>query len=226
MLALSKLQSKNEVFELSAVDMNEVVTDVADSFHAAVSERGIIMPLDVDDDAIALTNADRVEQLLVILISNAIRYTPDGGCIAISVKKKDRLIVSVEDNGCGIPEEDLPHVFERYYKVDKSRKEGGTGLGLSIAEAIIDKLDEKITVESQVGKGTRFEFTLKRYVSDAIALGPVTEPELDVKGENKGISELEETPDKKGKGASRKNDKRRNSSKMDAPFEVLGEDSR
>ena len=226
MLALSKLQSKNEVFELSAVDMNEVVTDVADSFHAAVSERGIIMPLDVDDDAIALTNADRVEQLLVILISNAIRYTPDGGCIAISVKKRDRLIVSVEDNGCGIPEEDLPHVFERYYKVDKSRKEGGTGLGLSIAEAIIDKLDEKITVESQVGKGTRFEFTLKRYVSDAIALGPVTEPELDVKGENKGISELEETPDKKGKGASRKNDKRRNSSKMDAPFEVLGEDSR
>lgn len=81
-------------------------------------------------------------------------------------------------------------------------------------------------MESQVGKGTRFEFTLKRYVSDAIALGPVTEPELDVKGENKGISELEETPDKKGKGASRKNDKRRNSSKMDAPFEVLGEDSR
>ena len=81
-------------------------------------------------------------------------------------------VVQVTDTGCGIAAEELPHLFERFYKVDKSRKEGGTGLGLSIAKQIIDKLGEQITVESVVGKGTSFHFTLKRYVSNAIALGP------------------------------------------------------
>lgn len=103
------------------------------------------------------------------------RYTPKGGSITLKLKNGNRLIVSVEDTGCGIPQEDVPHLFERFYKVDKSRKEGGTGLGLSIAYQIIEKLGEKITVTSELGKGTCFAFTLKKYVSNAIALGPAHE---------------------------------------------------
>jgi len=94
--------------------------------------------------------------------------------LTIFLENKQGTVVSVTDTGCGIAPEELPHLFERFYKVDKSRKEGGTGLGLSIAKQIIDQLGEHITVESVVGEGTSFHFTLKRYVSNAIALGPST----------------------------------------------------
>ena len=120
----------------------------------------------------ALTDPDRIEQVLIILLDNAIHYTPEGGRITLRLRSGERLLVSVEDNGCGIPEKDLPYIFERFYKVDKSRGEGGTGLGLSIARYIMEKLDETITVDSTVGVGTCFTFTVKRYVSNAIELGP------------------------------------------------------
>ena len=122
-----------------------------------------------------MTDEDRVEQLLVILIDNAMRYTPEGGSITISASqtKGERILVTVSDTGCGIEPDDLPHIFERFFKTDRSRKEGGTGLGLSIAKQIIDKLGENIYVESKLGEGTSFHFTLKNYISNAIALGPV-----------------------------------------------------
>ena len=97
---------------------------------------------------------------------------PALGTITIAATDGPRITVSVADTGCGIPESDIPHIFERFYKVDKSRNEGGTGLGLSIAKYIMDLLGESITVESEVGRGTRFAFTLKKYEKNAIALGP------------------------------------------------------
>ena len=106
------------------------------------------------------------------MLDNAMHYTPEGGKITLRLRSGDRLLISVEDNGCGIPEKDIPFIFERFYKVDKSRGEGGTGLGLSIASYIMEKLDESITVDSKVGEGTCFTFTVKRYVSNAIELGP------------------------------------------------------
>ena len=124
----------------------------------------------------AMTDPDRIEQVLVILLDNASRYTPKGGTITISARNaKEKIQLSVTDTGCGIPESDLPHIFERFYKVDKSHSEGGTGLGLSIAQFIMEKLGETISVESEVGKGTRFTLTLQRYVRNAIALGPAGE---------------------------------------------------
>ena len=122
-----------------------------------------------------MTDEDRVEQLLVILIDNAMHYTPQGGSITIRAAETagERILVTVADTGCGIAPGDLPHVFERFFKTDRSRKEGGTGLGLSIAKQIIDKLGENIYVESRPDEGTSFHFTLKNYISNAIALGPV-----------------------------------------------------
>ena len=175
MMTLSRLQSGTEYMEVSKVDVAELLHDVAQSYVQTAKSKGIELRVNTQETVEALTDSDKVEQILIILIDNAMRYTPKGGSITLKLKNGNRLIVSVEDTGCGIPQEDVPHLFERFYKVDKSRKEGGTGLGLSIAYQIIEKLGEKITVTSELGKGTCFAFTLKKYVSNAIALGPAHE---------------------------------------------------
>lgn len=175
MLELSRLQSGTEHMELHAVDLTELLQDTRQNYVNEAAQRGISLNLDLEEIPYAMTDEDRVEQLLVILIDNAMRYTPEGGSITISATqtKGERILVTVSDTGCGIAPDDLPHVFERFFKTDRSRKEGGTGLGLSIAKQIIDKLGENIYVESKPGEGTSFHFTLKNYISNAIALGPV-----------------------------------------------------
>ena len=172
MLTLSRLQAGTEYMELSRVNLEELINDVAISYAAAAQQKGISLEVDCIPAVDALTDPDRIEQVLIILLDNAMHYTPQGGKIILRLRSGERLLVSVEDNGCGIPEKDIPFIFERFYKVDKSRGEGGTGLGLSIASYIMEKLDETITVDSKVGEGTCFTFTVKRYVSNAIELGP------------------------------------------------------
>ena len=172
MLTLSRLQAGTEYMELSRVNLEELINDVAISYAAAAQQKGISLEVDCIPAVDALTDPDRIEQVLIILLDNAMHYTPQGGKITLRLRSGERLLVSVEDNGCGIPEKDIPFIFERFYKVDKSRGEGGTGLGLSIASYIMEKLDETITVDSKVGEGTCFTFTVKRYVSNAIELGP------------------------------------------------------
>jgi signal transduction histidine kinase len=175
MLELSRLQSGNEHMELHAVDLVELLQDTRQNYANEAAQRGINLKLELDEIPFAMTDEDRVEQLLVILLDNALRYTPEGGSITIGASRTagERILVTVSDTGCGIAPEDLPHIFERFFKTDRSRKEGGTGLGLSIAKQIIDKLGENIFVESNPAAGTSFHFTLKNYISNAIALGPV-----------------------------------------------------
>ena len=176
MMTLSRLQSGAEYVEITRVDMNELLSDVVSGYTAAAEQKGINITLDARQAVDALTDPDRIEQVLIILLDNAMRFTPELGTISIRVQAgKEHMLLSVEDTGAGIPEEDLPHIFERFYKVDKSRGSAGTGLGLSIAKFIIEKLDEHITVHSELGRGTCFTFTVKRYIVNAIALGPATE---------------------------------------------------
>ena len=175
MLELSRLQSGTEHMELHAVNLTELLQDTRQNYLNEAAQRGIKLKLELEEIPFAMTDEDRVEQLLVILIDNAMHYTPEGGSITIRAAETagERIMVTVADTGCGIDPDDLPHVFERFFKTDRSRKEGGTGLGLSIAKQIIDKLGENIYVESKPGEGTSFHFTLKNYISNAIALGPV-----------------------------------------------------
>jgi signal transduction histidine kinase len=105
----------------------------------------------------------RIAQVLLNIIDNAITHTPRGGVITIAARQLDNwLEISVEDTGEGIPTEDLPNVFERFYRVDKSRARatGGTGLGLAIAKYFIEAHNGKINVQSELGKGSRFTFTI------------------------------------------------------------------
>jgi signal transduction histidine kinase len=105
----------------------------------------------------------RIGQVLLNLIDNAIAHTPRGGFITITAKQLDNCVeISVEDTGEGIPAEDLPNVFERFYRVDKSRARatGGTGLGLAIAKSLVEAHGGRIEVQSEEGKGSRFSFTI------------------------------------------------------------------
>lgn len=173
-LQLSRLQSGTEYMEVKSFDINDVLNDVVQNYRNAATEKGIDLSLVTHDMDMVISDEDRIEQVLIILLDNAMRYAGQGGKVEIAASEDIHdVYVSVCDNGCGIKSEDLPFIFERFYKVDKSRKEGGTGLGLSIAKQIIDKLGEQITVDSKVGEGTCFRFTIKKYVTNAIPLGPI-----------------------------------------------------
>lgn len=110
-------------------------------------------------------DSDSIKQVFINLVENSIKYTPENGRINITTVDSGKGVdITIEDNGIGIPEKDLPRIFERFYRVDKnrSRDRGGTGLGLSIVKHILEVHDSKIKVESEVDKGTKFFFTLKK----------------------------------------------------------------
>ena len=115
----------------------------------------------------ALINADeqKLKQLAIILVDNAIKYTPEGGSVLVAMEKVDNAgaVFAVMDSGIGIAAEDLDKVFERFYRVDKarSREMGGNGLGLAIAAEIIKLHEGKISVASKLGEGTKFTVELK-----------------------------------------------------------------
>ena len=120
---------------------------------------------DVSDKTQELADADKIKQVMENLIDNAVKYTPEAGTININVISGEKDVsISVEDNGSGIPQEDLPRIFERFYRVekDRSREKGGSGLGLSIVKHILELHNIQIKVESEVNKGTKFEFALPR----------------------------------------------------------------
>jgi signal transduction histidine kinase len=211
MMMISRLQSGTEYMELSRVDVDELINDMAQGYANAANNKGIALHVDAPDVPDALTDPDRVEQVLVILLDNAMRFTEKGGSITLRVENKDRLCVSVCDTGCGIKAEDLPHVFDRFYKANKARNDEGTGLGLSIAKFILDKLGETIYVDSEPGKGACFTFTLKKYVANAIALGPASEERGQGTAPQEVTAEKSNSVKKKGRGAE------------DAPYEVIGD---
>ncbi len=215
MMELSRLQSGTGYMELSQVEINEVLQDVLQGYEKEAKQRGISLQLETVELPTVLTDPDRVEQVLVILLDNAMRYTPRDGKITLKAEDGARLKISVQDTGCGIPKEDQEHVFDRFYKVDKSRKEGGTGLGLSIAKFIMDKLGETIWLESEPGKGACFSFTLKKYVKNAIPLGPVQEAWKEQETIALSSDEVEQALPKTDAFGS-----------QDAPYEVLPEEKK
>jgi two-component system sensor histidine kinase VicK len=126
--------------------------------------REVSLSFEVPTNLSVLIDADRLDQVFDNLISNAIKYTPDGGRVRVSAHRANGkfILVQVSDTGVGIPKHDLPQIFERFYRVDKarSRAAGGTGLGLSIARQIIEIHGGQIRIDSEEGQGTVVSFTL------------------------------------------------------------------
>ncbi|MFW5855961.1 MAG: two-component system histidine kinase PnpS [Bacillota bacterium] len=165
----------NDLFELTEVEDKEFmlqpeslvssIDKVIRMFRDKVQKKDIELVCDVEEDLPrVLMAAERIEQVLINLVDNAIKYTGDGGRVVVrAYREEKKVFVEVEDNGPGISEKDQDRIFERFYRVDKarSRKLGGTGIGLSIVKHIIQGHNSEIKVESQSGSGSKFKFFLR-----------------------------------------------------------------
>ncbi len=145
-------------------DLSQLIQQTVKAIQTRVLDKGLQIELDIPEK-IPPVNIDyhRISQVFHNLLENAIKYTPSGGKIVVSAAQQGRSIrVNVTDNGEGIPAEDLPNMFERFYRVDKSRtrQAGGSGLGLTIAKRLIESHGGSIGVQSQLGKGSCFWFTI------------------------------------------------------------------
>ena len=162
-MELSRLQTSDVVIDRYETDLSPLLAMVYEKYRN-IDDR---IELAYDPTALprVLTNEDRIEQILVILLDNAYKFTEAGGTITIGAEVSgDHVVVSVADNGIGIAKEDLPYIFDRFYKTDKSRTKKSTGLGLSIAKEIMELMGEKITCKSSIGKGSTFSFTIAKTV--------------------------------------------------------------
>jgi len=161
--SLSEIESGNVVLRCEAVRLKNVVDEVADMFQLQVQKKYLQLTNHVDEAACAWADRDRIIQILVNLVDNALTYTPEGGCISFHVQRQDeRILLQVKDTGQGIPSTDLPRITERFYRVDRarSREEGGTGLGLSIVKHLVQLLNGQLRIHSELGKGTTVEVVL------------------------------------------------------------------
>jgi two-component system, OmpR family, phosphate regulon sensor histidine kinase PhoR len=159
LLELSRLESGHRPPRFETVDIAELVEDIVGSFAASASQKKQKLKADADDAPAIVTDTDRLRRVLECLVENAIKYTPAGGEVRLTVRATDAgLTLDVRDNGPGIPAEHLPRIFERFYRVDKarSRELGGTGLGLSIAKHLAEGMGAALSVTSEVGAGSCF----------------------------------------------------------------------
>jgi len=164
-LTLSCLEAKEAALELNSMDILGTINKSCALLGAHAAEKNIRISNEVTGGLPrVLVDQGRLEQVLVNLIDNAVKYTPEGGAIRIYAEQEDTTIkISVQDTGIGIPAKDLPRIFERFYRVDegRSRDQGGTGLGLAIAKHIVQLHGGELTVTSIPGKGSTFSFTLR-----------------------------------------------------------------
>jgi two-component system phosphate regulon sensor histidine kinase PhoR len=167
LLMLSRIETKEFQLKMEAIPLRDFIDDVVEFVKEPAEKKKISLSRNEIPSSLAVqADRDYLEQILINLLDNAIKYTPEGGRVTVSAIEKDskEIQFSVEDNGIGIPKEDLSRIFERFYRVDKGRSKelGGTGLGLSIVKHLVQAHGGRVWVESQLGKGSTFYFTLPK----------------------------------------------------------------
>ena len=167
MLELSKLQSRTLAFKTYPFDLNKLLSSVEVRFKPIMKEAGIDFSVQFNSGKLPTVtgNPDRVEQILVILLDNAKKYTPAGKSITIIsdyIESEKKVYISVADTGQGIHEYDIDHIFDRFFKADRARGKKGSGLGLSIAKELLTYMGETIKVSSKYEEGSTFTFTLTK----------------------------------------------------------------
>lgn len=158
LLYISRIEEGKEFFYLEEVDLEDAIAVVLKIFEPEIKKKGLELVLGVERGLKIKVDRYQLENILINLIDNAIKYTERGYVKVSATKKDDRVLITVEDSGYGIPEKDHERIFERFYVVDKSRskKYGGVGLGLSIVKHLVEARGGKITLWSSPGMGSRF----------------------------------------------------------------------
>jgi two-component system, OmpR family, phosphate regulon sensor histidine kinase PhoR len=164
---ISGLDSGEVKLHFENFDIVQLVRDVFELQEMRAQAMGISLKLKNNREASIMVHADRrrIQEILVNLVVNSIKYGNQDGCTSVGfTDMEDNILVEVSDNGLGIPADDLPRVFERFYRVDKSRSrnQGGTGLGLAIVKHVVEAHNQAIRVKSKEDKGTTFSFTLRK----------------------------------------------------------------
>lgn len=167
LLTLARADANQAELRIAPLNLRIILNDIVEQFRPLADMKKIVLKLEAESIPDIMGDKERIHQLLVILLDNAIKYTPEQGCISLLCRKvANNIELDVSDTGIGISAEDLPRIFDRFYRSDKvrTREEGGTGLGLAIAKWIVDKHSGRIKVESSPGGGTRFivNFPLRR----------------------------------------------------------------
>lgn len=161
---LARYEGENLVLSKSKFNISELIQHIIQNFENGYRNKDIDINF-VGENELVQADKDKISQVIVNLISNALKYTPEGGAVEVSVKgAEDVTEISVKDNGVGIPDEDLPFIFERFYRADKSRNRltGGSGIGLTIAKAITEAHKGCIEVQSKINEGTKFIISLPK----------------------------------------------------------------
>jgi two-component system phosphate regulon sensor histidine kinase PhoR len=164
---ITKLESGVMDLRIARMDLSELVADTIENLEIPSKEKNVMLVNELGPIVTVLADRNRLTQVFTNLFNNAINYGTEGGtCTVRSYPLDDQVLVEVSDNGIGISKEHLPRLFERFYRVGKSRarNEGGSGLGLAIVKHIVEAHGGTITVKSTEGEGTTFSFTLKRAV--------------------------------------------------------------
>jgi len=166
LLFLSRIDTRRAGLHMGEMDLDGLVMEIYEEFYEQSRERGIHLSLERVDETAVRGDPGLLKRLLANLVQNAMKYTPEGGTIVIALENIAgtgemtgmAAKVTVSDTGIGIPRSELPRIFDRFYRVDKSRsgKTGGTGLGLTIVKKILDIHGGHVTVKSRQGAGTTF----------------------------------------------------------------------
>nr|WP_216369382.1 ATP-binding protein [Brevibacillus sp. MCWH] len=164
LLSIARMEAGHVELNLEQIELRPYLERIQRKFSNLAKEREIHLLLEIDTkQTTALVDPDKMEQVLTNLIDNALRHTPNEGTVTLRARGDKTLLLEVCDTGSGIPQEDLPFVFERFYKADKARtrgKAGGTGLGLAIAKNLVEAHGGTISVQSKLGEGTTFTIAL------------------------------------------------------------------
>lgn len=173
LLFLARADS-GQVLNKGPVDVGQEVHQVCERLQALASEKDLVLTVEADDEPLWISgNADHLRRLWLALLDNAVKYTPSGGMIEVSVKPAgpNSVLVEIKDTGTGIAANDLPHIFERFFRADEARTRGvgGTGLGLSIARWVAEAHAATITVSSVPGCGSAFRVVFPRIAAAAVS---------------------------------------------------------
>jgi two-component system phosphate regulon sensor histidine kinase PhoR len=162
LIELSRIETGSIKLKLEPVNLNLLVGEAFNRLSTQAERQKVAVSTELSPDLpIVIADRERIQQVIINIVHNAIKFTPSGGKVVISTKERGESVVSeVSDTGIGISKEDLPHIFERFFKADRSRSSSGTGLGLAIAKHIVQAHGGNIWVQSEEGKGSTFGFSL------------------------------------------------------------------